>query len=122
MLFDTRYFWALFTSKDRETTNKLKALFDRSKSAFTSSITIYELYKLSLIGDGKVVARLRTSTIEKDFEVVEVDTRIAEEGAEISHRLKVPMADALIMATSKRLGLPCVTDDPHFTEVKRIWT
>lgn len=122
MLFDTRYFWALFTSKDRENTKKLKALFEKSKAAFASSITIYEVYKLSLMNEGKVVAKLRTATIGREFNIVDVDKGIAEEGAEISHRLRVPMADALIMATSKRLGEPCVTDDPHFAEVKRIWT
>lgn len=121
-MFDTRYFWALFTSKDQESTGKLRALYEKAKSAFTSSITIYEVYKLSLVDEGKVVAKLRTTTIGKEFNIVDVDERIAEEGAEISHRLKVPMADALIMATSKRLGVPCVTDDPHFTEVRRIWT
>jgi hypothetical protein len=31
------------------------------------------------------------------------------------------MADSLIMATSKSLRVSCVTDDPHFTEVKRVW-
>ncbi len=121
MLFDTRYFWALFTSRNPDATNKLRALFDKTKSAFTSSITIYEVYKLTLINEGKTVAKLRTSTIAREFNVVEVDAEIAEEGADISHRLGVPMADALIMATSKRLRLPCVTDDPHFTEVKKIW-
>ena len=38
MLFDTRYFWAIFSSKDEETTSKLKSLLDRSKSAYVSSI------------------------------------------------------------------------------------
>ena len=46
---------------------------------------------------------------------------IAEEGARISHRLRTPMADSLIMATSKSLRVSCVTDDPHFTEVKCVW-
>lgn len=121
MLFDTRYFWAVLTSRNQETTAKLKTLFERSKSAFTSSITIYEVYKLTLAKEGKTVAKLRANTIEKEFNVTEVSAEIAQEGADISHRLRVPMADALIMATSKRLRLPCVTDDPHFTEVKRIW-
>ncbi len=121
MLFDTRYFWAVFTSKDRPTTNKLKDLFDRSKSPCASSITIYEVSKLTLANEGKDVAKLRVGTIERDFEIIDVDTNVAEQGADISHRLRIPMADALIMATSRRLGLPCVTDDPHFSEVKTVW-
>lgn len=121
MLFDTRYFWAVFASRDQEETSKLKAIYDRSKSAFVSSITIYAVHKLTLASDGKTVARLRSDTIEKEFSVVDVDADISREGADLSYRLRVPMADALIVATSKRLRLPCVTDDPHFAEVKRVW-
>ncbi|HME18245.1 MAG TPA: PIN domain-containing protein [Nitrososphaerales archaeon] len=121
MLFDTRYFWAVFTSKNQQTTNKLKDLLDRSKSPFVSSITIYEVSKLTLANEGRAVADLRADTIEKEFNVVEVDSEVAKEGADISYRLRIPMADALIMATAKRLRLPCVTDDPHFSEVKTLW-
>ena len=121
MLFETRYFWAVFTSKNRETTAKLKAVFDKAKTAYASSITVYEIYKQTLMGEDKAVARLRADAITRDFEIVDVDAEIAEEGADISHRLRIPMADSLIMSTAKRFNLACVTDDPHFTEVKRIW-
>lgn len=121
MLFDTRYFWAIFTSKEEETTSRLKALFERSRSAYVSSISMYEIFKLTLAGEDKTTARLRVDTIRRDYEVIDVDSEIAEEGAIISHRLRIPMADSLIMATAKQLHLSCVTDDPHFTEVKRIW-
>ncbi len=121
MLFETRYFWAVFTATNKETLNALRAIFDRSRTAFASSISIYEVYKLTLAHEDRTVAQLRASTIEKEFMIVDVSAEIAEEGARIGHRLKVPMADALIMATSKRLRVPCVTDDPHFTEVKRVW-
>jgi len=121
MLFDTRYFWAIFSSKDKETTSKLKTLLERSKSAYVSSITIYEVFKLTLASEDKTTAKLRVNTIANEYEVIEVDSEIAEEGASISHRLRIPMADSLIMATAKQLHISCVTDDPHFTEVKRIW-
>ncbi len=122
MLFETRYFWAVFTSKNKDTTSKLKSLFERSKTAYASSITIYEVYKQTLAGEDKVVAKLRAETIKRDFDIIDVDPQIAEDGAEMSHRLRIPMADSLIMATAKRFNLPCVTDDPHFSEVKRVWT
>jgi predicted nucleic acid-binding protein len=67
------------------------------------------------------VARLRANTITRDFDIIDVDSLIAEEGADISHRLRIPMADSLIMATAKRFNLACVTDDPHFNEVKKVW-
>jgi predicted nucleic acid-binding protein len=121
MLFETRYFWAVFTSKGEETTRKIKGLFERAKTAYASSVTIYEIYKQTLANENRAVAKLRVYAITREFEVISVDSQIAEEGAEISHRLRTPMADSLIMATAKRFNLPCVTDDPHFSEVRRVW-
>lgn len=121
MLFETRYFWAVFTSRDPEYVKKLRTVFEVSKTRFASSISIYEVYKLTLAQEGKTVADLRTTTMRKQFAIVDVNAEIAEEGARISHKLNVPMADALIMATAKTLRLPCVTDDPHFTAVKKVW-
>ena len=121
MLFDTRYFWAVFTTKDPDYLKKLRTLLENSKTRLASSISLYEVYKLTLNHEEKAVADLRTNTIKKQFKIVDVNSEIAEEGAKISHRLRTPMADALIMATARRLRVPCVTDDPHFTDVKRIW-
>ena len=121
MLFETRYFWAVFTSRDGETTGRLKGLFDRYKACYASARSIYEFYKQTLSNEGKTVAKMRAGTINRDFDIIDVDSEIAEEGADISHRLRIPMADSLIMATAKKFNLPCVTDDPHFTEVKRVW-
>lgn len=121
MLFETRYFWAVFTSKDTETIRKLKAIFEKAKTPFASSVSIYEVYKQTIEHDDKAVAELRTRTIANEYTIVDVSAEIAEEGARISHRLRIPMADSLIMATSKSLRVSCVTDDPHFTEVKRVW-
>ena len=121
MLFETRYFWAVFSSKIGETTGRLKALLDRSRVSYASSITVYEIYKQTLSNEGKTVAKMRSGTIIRDFDIIDVNAENAEEGAEISHRLRIPMADSLIMATAKKFNLPCVTDDPHFTEVKRVW-
>ena len=121
MLFDTRYFWAVFTSKNPEFLGKLRSVFDSSKTAFASAISLYEVYKLTISQEDRTVADLRVGSIKKEFTIVDVDPIIAEEAARISHRVKVPMADALIMATARKLRVPCATDDPHFTEVKRVW-
>jgi predicted nucleic acid-binding protein len=121
VLFDTRYFWAVFTTKNPEQLSKLRSILDESKNAFASTISLYEIYKLTISHEDRTVADLRVDSVKKEFTIVDVDPEIAEEGARISHRVKVPMADALIMATAKKLRVPCATDDPHFTEVKRVW-
>jgi predicted nucleic acid-binding protein len=121
VLFDTRYFWAVFTSKNPDFLHKLRSLFDGSKDAFASSISLYEVYKLTISNDDRTVADLRVDSIKKEFTIIDVDPGVAVEAARISHRVRVPMADALIMATARKLRVPCATDDPHFTEVKRVW-
>jgi toxin FitB len=121
VLFDTRYFWAVFTSKNPDLVNKLRSIFEGSKTPSASSISLYEVYKLSIGHEDRTVAEIRVTSIKKEFRIIDVDPEIAEEAARISHRVKVPMADALIMATARKLRVPCATDDPHFTEVKRIW-
>ena len=121
MLFETRYFWAIFRSKDKRTIRELKAIYDRAETAYASSITVFEICKQTLESEDLQVAEVRARAIMNDFTVVDVDAEVAEEGARISHRLRIPMADSLIMATAKRLRVSCVTDDPHFTEVKRVW-
>lgn len=88
---------------------------------FVSSVTLYEIYKLSIAREGRDAAELRCNLIKKDMNIVSVDSRIAEEAAKIAHRARVPMSDALIMATANIIGAECITDDPHFTLVKTKW-
>jgi len=100
---------------------KTKKCFRRIQDRIASSISLYEVYKLTISQEDRTVADIRVDSIKKEFTIVDVDPEIAEEAARISHCVKVPMADALIMATARKLRVPCATDDPHFTEVKRIW-
>jgi len=120
-VYDTRYFWATYYSRDPEKIERLKSLLVERRHRFVSSITLYEIYKLSIASEGKDVAELRCNLVKKDMQVVSVESKIAEEAARMSHHGKLPMADALIMATAKRIGAECVTDDPHFTLVKTRW-
>jgi predicted nucleic acid-binding protein len=82
---------------------------------------LFEIMKLSIEKEGKDVAEIRALTIQREFKVVNVDAEIATEGGRLGARLRIPMADALIMATAMKLKVPCVTDDPHYTEVRRVW-
>ena len=120
-IYDTRYFWEIFTTKDPGRIGKLKSLLVERRHRFVSSITLYEIYKLSIAKEGKDVAELRCNLVKKDMQVVSVDSRIAEEAARMSHQREIPMADALIIATAKVVGAECVTDDPHFRFVETRW-
>ena len=120
-LYDTRYFWAIYTIKDSENIEKLRSVLVGKRHRFVSSVTLYEIYKLSIANEGKDVAELRCNLVKKDMQVVSVDSEIAEEAARISHQDKIPMADALIMATANIVDAECITDDPHFALVKTRW-
>ena len=121
MIFDSRYFWVLFTEKDVQVVGKLRSIYDKSKHRRVSSITVYEIYKLSLDKEGKDVADIRTTSIKSEFKIIDVDSDIAEEAARIANKSRKPMADCLILGTARKFSDACVTDDPHFDEVKRVW-
>lgn len=121
MLFETRYFWARFAPTEPAQLKKLRILFDEADERLVSSVTFFEIVKLSIEKEGKDVAEIRARAVQSEFEVIDVDAEIAQEGGKLGARLKIPMADALIMATAKKFHLVCVTDDPHFSEVKRVW-
>ncbi len=120
-VYDTRYFWALFSETKPEAISKLRELFSPPRERYVSTATLYEVYKLSINKEGRETAELRCSMIERAMRVVEVSAEIAKEAARISSRSEKPMADALIIATAKLLDAECVTDDPHFREVKTRW-
>src|SRR5207245_10148977 len=97
VLFDTRYFWAVFTTKNPEQISKLRSILDESKNAFASTVSLYEIYKLTLSDEDRTVADLRVASVKKEFTIVDVDTEITENGERISHRVSSPMTTGQIM-------------------------
>ena len=121
-VYDTRFFVALYYSKEKDEIRKIKLELIGSHSKFISAITIYEIFKLTLQTDGKDVAKHRLRLLEKDFKVVNVDQNIAQEAAIIWHKYRLPMADAIIAATCTILKAECTTNDPHFASISEIKT
>jgi predicted nucleic acid-binding protein len=89
---------------------------------YISVVTIHELYKLTLEKEGREVARLRIQLLKKDFRIIPVDEELAVLSAEIRSKQRIPMADSIIAATAKLHRLECVSDDPHFSQVREIKT
>ena len=73
-----------------------------------------------LESEGRDVAKLRCSTIERDFDVVDMVYDIAVQSAELRSKYRIPLADSVIAATAQRYGCPVVTDDPHFEKIKEV--
>jgi predicted nucleic acid-binding protein len=99
---------------------------ERFRPRLVSSITLFEIYKLSLEREGKETAEVRTARIRKEFEVVPVSDSIAIRGAHLKHAAKVQnkediaMADSLIAATSLVSKAICITDSPHLHKMPQV--
>jgi len=87
-----------------------------------SSLTVHEIHLINLKRQGKDVAALRSRTIRGDFEVVDVDYKIAVKSAESRSIHNIPMANSVIAATAQIQQCPVFSDDPHFKEIQDLKT
>ncbi|MEM2953598.1 MAG: PIN domain-containing protein [Candidatus Bathyarchaeia archaeon] len=121
-VFDTRFFIEHYYSDNKATLQKTKETLRKTKQRYISTITIHEIYTLTLQREGRETAELRTNLLEKDFKTIPVNTEIAKTSAEIRHKYRIAMADSIIAATAQTLKALCITDDPHITAIKEIKT
>jgi predicted nucleic acid-binding protein len=123
-LYDTRFFVESFYTSDQQLAKKLREEFKSVNERLVSSLTIHEIHRLVLRKEGKAVATLRSSTIRRDFQVIDVDYQIAVKSAEIRNNHPIPMADSVIAATAQLEGCPLFSDDAHFKRIedlKTVW-
>lgn len=123
-LYDTRFFLSVYAAKGTELKRKLKAELETRKRRYASPITILEVYRITLQREGREVAKIRKAAIERDFELIDVNSDIAAEAAEIkvAQGRDFPLADAIIGATALLRKLVCFTDDEHIKAVPSIKT
>ena len=122
-IYDSRFFFRTY-AKDVNLKGRVQSeLKTRGRKAI-SAITIHEVYRIALEEEGRDVAKLRKAAIERDFEIISVDSEIAAEAAEIkvSKGRDFPLADAIIAATAKLTKLDCFTDDEHIKGVPAVRT
>jgi predicted nucleic acid-binding protein len=118
--YDTRFLIELFYTDEAETKVKIKNTLLASRPNFLSTAALSEIYKLTLEREGKGVAELRTSSLSRDFRLVNVDKEVAVHAAQIKHIHEIPFADSLIASTARVLKVPCYTDDPHFRGIEGV--
>ena len=120
-VFDTRFFVEFYYSKAEPLRKKLieKKML---KEKYVAAIVVHEVFNLSLSRDGREVAKLRASLMSEEFKVVPVDDEIAQVSAELRHKYKLSMGDSMIAATASVLKAVCISDDPHFKQIKEIET
>ena len=80
------------------------------------TITIYEVYKrLLLYGDNRKADQ--NISLMLDARVVALESYIAVDAAETSIKLKLPMADSIILSTTRLYGATLWTQDAHFAGI-----
>ena len=120
VLYDTRFIAATYYPKNDEEAARVRRELTGTIRRSVSSVTIYEVYKLSLEVEDKQTAELRIRLLRQDFTVVNVDWAIAKEAALVWKKYKVPTADAIIAATAMRMKAPCVTNDEHLLNMREL--
>ena len=119
-IYDTRFFFEHYYSDDNATLERTRSHIRSKEPKYISSVTIHEVYKLSLEKEGKEVATTRANLLEKDFEVIAVEAAVARKSAELRSKYRIPMADSMVAASAEIFRLNCVSDDPHLGQVKEI--
>jgi len=121
-VYDTRFFVEYFYSVDSEFLRRLKEGLRSVRDRKVSVVTIHEVYRIDLEREGREVAKLRSETIRRDFDVVDMEYETAVRSAELRSRHRIPMADSVIAATAQMHGCPVVSDDPHFQKIEGLKT
>jgi predicted nucleic acid-binding protein len=120
-VYDTRFLVELYYSQDEKLLRRLREEKKRQEK-YISTITIHKVYKFSLAREGWEDAILKTTLLKKDFQIVPVDNSIAQFSAELRHKYNLSMGDSMIAATAHVLKAVCISDDPHFQQIKEIKT
>ncbi len=119
-MYDTRFFVEYFYSTDTQLIRKLKEELRSVHERMVSSLSVHEIHRIVLKNEGREVASIRSSTIRRDFQVIDVDYTIAVKSAELRGKHQMPMADSVIAATAQIQGCPLFSDDAHFTGIENL--
>jgi predicted nucleic acid-binding protein len=120
-VYDTRFFVEFFYSKDNETRSRLR-VEKPNREKFTSAVVVHELYSISLAHEGQETAKLRVALMKESFQIIPVDSQLAQMSAELRQKYNLSMGDSMIAATALQLNAICISDDPHFKQIKEIKT
>ncbi|MCL5949583.1 MAG: PIN domain-containing protein [Candidatus Bathyarchaeota archaeon] len=118
-VYDTMFFVEFFYSKDPDMHKRLESE-KKHREKYISAVVVHELYQLTLSREGRETAKLRVLLVQKSFKVFPVDEQVAQLSAELRQKYRLSMGDSMIAATASMLNAVCVSDDPHFKQIKEI--
>lgn len=104
-----------------EKAKSLEKYFKSPYKNILSSVVAYEVYKKIKATQGERMAILILAQMESlSTALVSADQAIAVRAADISLQHQIPMADALVYATSLISGSSLVTIDKHFKDLPNV--
>ncbi len=95
---------------------RIAAYMDQLDELVVPTLVQYELYKWA-VRERDEAAAIELIGLTGQGQVRPLDTTLAVAAAEASAQFSLPMADAIIYACARSLGLPLVTCDAHFSEL-----
>jgi predicted nucleic acid-binding protein len=98
---------------DGPQTNFFKKPIEDVKSLLVPSICIYEVFKKTLQSFEEKKA-LEIVAVMRTAKVVDLDDQMAFSAASLSYKLKLPMADSIILATAHEFKATIWTMDADF--------
>lgn len=83
---------------------------ENTRDLIVPSISLTEVFRWMLREVGESKALLAAATM-KQGNVVNLDSQLSIWAAEVSHRLKLPLADGIIYTTARQEGADLITQD-----------
>jgi len=127
VILDTRFFFSYYNPEDENIGGWSRKIVEKiSKGdieAFSSTITVTELYNTMGRVIGKDVVKLRILSMKQsNISFIPLDEEIAHLAGMIALKIaRIPLADAIIAATALiHAGGVVLTDDEHFKLIKGI--
>lgn len=83
------------------------------------SITLFEVFKRIVQQRDENVA-LQAAALMRQGDVIDLDRNLALSAAKLSHAIKLPMADGIILATARKYGALVWTQDADFKGMEKV--
>ena len=96
-----------------ENANFFAPAIEDPENVIVPTINLFEVFKRVLMDKNRDDA-LEAVALMKDGRVVELDDNLALVAAELSYKLKLPLADSIILATAREHNAVLWTQDEHF--------
>ncbi len=104
---------------DEENADFFAEPIERTDRLVVPTISVYEVFKHVLREEGRSEA-VEAIAYMKQGRVAELDASLAIEAAETSHKLKIPMADSIILTTARAYEAELWTQDADFEGIDEV--